>query len=179
MRYHYGMKSDTLKAILLLGALLTIAPIAVRAAVPAGVPNFGVVDPGIYRGAAPTAKGLAALKEMGVVCVVDLRISPKQVKAEGAEVRRLGMRFVNLPMGSDPPTAKEETQFLAIVAQAGRQPVFVHCQYGADRTGVMIGLYRRIDDHWPYDKTYAEMRRYGFKKHLTKLAAFVKNAAAN
>jgi tyrosine-protein phosphatase SIW14 len=143
---------------------------------PAGLPNFGAVDPGIYRGAAPTDAGLQTLKKMGVQTVIDLRISPKLVKKESAEVKQLGMTFVNLPMGADPPTAKETQTFLALAGQAGLHPIYVHCQYGADRTGVMVGLYRRTNDHWSYDRTYAEMRHYGFKPWYTKLAALVKDA---
>ena len=163
------------------GILLALSsfPVAasVKTAPPNGLPNFGTVDPGIYRGAAPTGKGLANLKRMGVQTVIDLRISPRQVKAESKQVSSLGMQFVNLPMGKEPPTPKEEKTFLQIVSTAKDHPVYVHCQYGADRTGTMIGLYRRVDDGWPFDRTYAEMRHYGFKPWLTHLSSFVKNAA--
>ena len=167
------------KAILFLAVLLTAAAACPAAnAAPSGLPNFGTVDPGLYRGAAPTGPGLSTLKQLGVETVIDLRIAPKEVKAESVEVRQLGMRFVNLPMGSDPPTAREKSTFLAIVGQAKQHPVYVHCEYGADRTGVMVGLYRRIDDHWTYAQAYAEMRHYGFKPWYTKLAAVVKNPRA-
>jgi len=143
---------------------------------PTGLPNFGTVDTGIYRGAAPTNTGLENLKKMGVTTVIDLRIAPKEVRAERITVQKLGMVFVNLPMGSDPPTAKEKQEFLALAGEAKLHPIYVHCQYGADRTGVMIGLYRRIDDHWTYAQAYKEMRHYGFKPWYTKLAAVVKSA---
>ena len=41
---------------------------------PKDLPNFAVVAPGIYRGAAPTVKGLGELKKLGVAHVIDLRI---------------------------------------------------------------------------------------------------------
>ncbi len=171
------MKNLSLCTVVLAASLL-ISAIPSLAAPPNGIPNFGIVDPGLYRGAVPTNAGLADLKKMGVQTVIDLRISPKHVKAESEVVKQLGMTFVNLPMGSDPPTPKEKQTFLAIVAQAKQHPVFVHCQYGADRTGAMIGLYRRIDDHWTFDRAYAEMRHYGFKPYYIKLASTVKNANA-
>ncbi len=177
----YHMDSNKMLMALCLATVLAspaiVADAATRSAPPAGLPNFGTVDPGIYRGAAPTAAGFTKLKSMGVQTVIDLRISPKQVKAESRRVTSLGMRFVNLPMGKEPPTPFEEKTFLAIVSAAKDHPVYVHCQFGADRTGTMIGLYRRIDDGWTYEKTYAEMRRYGFKPWLTQLSQFVKNAA--
>src|SRR3954469_1913100 len=68
------------------------------------LPNFHPVSPGIYRGAAPTPAGLRRLKAMGVRTVIDLRIAPKTVKKEKAEAEALGMKWINLPMGEDPPT---------------------------------------------------------------------------
>jgi tyrosine-protein phosphatase SIW14 len=114
---------------------------------------------------------------MGIQTVIDLRISPHKVAKEGAFVRSEGLTFVNIPMGSDPPTPRQEQKFLQIVSQARTHPVFVHCEHGADRTGTMIGIYRRIDDHWSYARTYAEMRHYGFKPYYTQLSAVVKSAA--
>ncbi|MGO8670122.1 MAG: fused DSP-PTPase phosphatase/NAD kinase-like protein [Capsulimonadaceae bacterium] len=135
------------------------------------LPNFHTVDPGVYRGGAPTPAGLKQLKAMGVKTVVDLRISPKQVRLEAAAVRALGMTPVNLPMGGDPPTGREVATIMSLLNQAGPQnPVFVHCQHGADRTGCMLGIYRIRHDHWSYSRAYSEMLQYGFKRYYTKLA---------
>ena len=38
-----------------------------------GLANVAVVAPGIYRGSAPSARGLDSLKEMGIKTVVNLR----------------------------------------------------------------------------------------------------------
>ena len=142
------------------------------------LPNFGTVAPGFYRGAAPTEEGLKKLKALGVKTIIDLRIAPHLVKAEGQEVKRLGLTFVNLPMGADPPTKKEVATFLAISGQAASSPVYVHCQHGADRTGTMVGIYREVHDHWDFAKTYAEMRHYGFNPHWAKLREAVQERAA-
>lgn len=135
-----------------------------------GVPNFAQVAPGLYRGAAPTPAGLKEVKGLGVTTVIDLRIAPKTVAKEKALVQGLGMTFVNLPMGSDPPTPKQVDVFLAAAKNAAAYPVFVHCQHGADRTGCMVGIYRVTHDHWAYARAYKEMRHYGFKPWLTKMA---------
>src|SRR5947207_1256836 len=82
----------------LLFAVLMIAAGAARADT-ADLPNFHPVSPGIYRGAAPSPAGLQQLRKMGVRTVIDLRIAPKTVKREKAEVERLGMKWINLPMG--------------------------------------------------------------------------------
>ncbi|CCW34146.1 protein tyrosine/serine phosphatase [Chthonomonas calidirosea] len=137
------------------------------------IANVHVVEPFLLRGAAPTAKGVACLKALGIRTVIDLRIAPKHVAAERKLVESAGMHYVNLPMSAEPPTQKEIDTFLTIVRDPNKEPVYVHCQYGADRTGCMVGLYREIYEGWNYQKTYSEMRRYGFKPYLHKLAATV------
>ncbi|HEY3331598.1 MAG TPA: tyrosine-protein phosphatase [Capsulimonadaceae bacterium] len=162
-------------SITILASLSTLPAVAADSS----LPNFAQVAPGLYRGAAPTPAGLAKVKSMGVATVIDLRIAPKTVAKERAEVAKLGMTFVNLPMGSAPPTQKQVTTFLALVNAAGDKPVFVHCQHGADRTGCMMGIYRVTHDKWSYAKAYSEMRHYGFKPYYTDLANAVKKRSAS
>lgn len=142
-------------------------------ALPAGaapdLPNFHPAAPGIWRGGAPTEAGLAHLKAMGVRTVIDLRISPKLVKREGQEARALGFHWINLPMGADPPTPKQVSTFLATLKRAPGEPVYVHCQHGADRTGCMLGIYRVTQQGWTFPQAYAEMRRDGFNPRWGRL----------
>jgi protein tyrosine/serine phosphatase len=133
------------------------------------LPNFAVVAPGIYRGAAPTPDGLAQLKKMGVVHVIDLRIERKGQDEEAAAAKRLGLDRTRIRMGREAPTEKQVKEFMAIIRQAKTKPVFVHCQHGADRTGAMIGIYRAVDCGWNFDDIWKEMRRYGFKTYLAEL----------
>jgi protein tyrosine/serine phosphatase len=151
--------------------MFCIAPFAARAA--EDLPNFHQVGPGIYRGAAPTEAGLQKLKAMGVHTIIDLRIAPKTVKKEKIAAQALGFHWINLPMGGDPPTQKEVDTLLATLKKAPGEPVYVHCQHGADRTGCMIGIYRVTQQHWTWQPTFAEMRKYGFNPHWTKLSGVV------
>jgi protein tyrosine/serine phosphatase len=111
---------------------------------------------------------------MGVHTVIDLRIAPKTVRKEKAVAERMGFKWINLPMSGDPPTPKQVDILLATLKGAPRDPVFVHCEHGADRTGCMLGIYRETAQGWRYAKTYKEMRQYGFKPHYTKLAEAVR-----
>lgn len=141
------------------------------------LPNFHQTAPSIWRGAAPTDAGLKQLKAMGVKTIVDLRIAPKTVKKEGITARAMGFNFINLPMGSDPPTPKEVATLLATLKQAPQSPVYVHCQHGADRTGCMIGIYRVTQQGWTFPQAYAEMRRDGFNPRWVKLREAVQERA--
>jgi len=164
------MKPTLIFSLLALAALPALADTA-------GLPNFHPVAPGIWRGAAPTDAGLKQLKAMGVKTIVDLRIAPKTVKKESITARALGFRWINLPMGSDPPTPKEVSTLLATLKTAPASPVFVHCQHGADRTGCMLGIYRVTQQGWAFPRAYAEMRRDGFNPHWVKLKEAVQQRA--
>ena len=142
------------------------------------IPNFGVVAPGIYRGAAPTAKGLRLLREQGVRTVIDLRIERKGQKEEAATTQTLGLERLRIPLGREAPTKKQVSQFLATLDDPAKRPVFIHCQYGADRTSAMVGIWREVRQGWNFDQTYREMRHYGFRTSLWELKGAVKQASA-
>lgn len=155
-------------------SLLALLAFAGLPAVADDLPNFHAVGPGIWRGAAPSEAGLRRLKAMGVKTVIDLRIAPTTVRKEGIYARSLGFRWINLPMGSDPPTAKQVSTLLATLDRAPGEPVFVHCQHGADRTGCMLGIYRVTRQAWAFPLAYAEMRRDGFDPRWDRLREAVR-----
>ncbi|MBN2210712.1 MAG: dual specificity protein phosphatase family protein, partial [Sedimentisphaerales bacterium] len=60
---------------------------------------------------------------------------------------------------------KEVVRFLEIVSDPERQPVLVHCQHGADRTGTMCAMYRIVIEGWPKEEALREMTLGGFGFH--------------
>lgn len=158
-----------------LAALLLFlsAPVSGAGVAKKDLPNFAVVAPGIYRGAAPTQNGLRRLKALGVRTIIDLRIEKKGQVEEAAAAKHLGLARVRIRMGREAPTKKQLATFLAIVDDPAQQPVFIHCQHGADRTGAMVGIWRVTRQGWSFDRAWAEMRRYGFKPWLRELKGSV------
>jgi len=172
------MKPILICSLLLCSLLLvSLAPAARLGAAAPDLPNFHAVAPHVWRGAAPSVGGLKRLKAMGVHTIIDLRIAPKTVRREGQTARAMGFRFINLPMGADPPTAGQVTAFLAAMDRASTDPVFVHCQHGADRTGCMVGIFRETRQGWVFPRAYAEMRRDGFDPRWGKLRRAVQQRA--
>jgi protein tyrosine/serine phosphatase len=130
-------------------------------AVPAdALPRFQEVAPGILRGGQPKPEGFLYLKKQGVKTIVNLR----KEHDERAQVEALGFHYVYLPMDArdEVPWQKIRT-FLETVTDPARQPVFIHCQRGADRTGFMVGLYRIEKQGWSAEKAYAEARDIGMR----------------
>jgi len=130
----------------------------------AGVPNAAQVDEHLYRGAQPRSPGLRALKEMGMTTIVDLRDEQKsKIEWEQKTSEALGLRFLNIPVnGWAPPSDQQVALFLKIFRDDPQAKVFVHCQFGDDRTGVFVATYRIAFDKYSGGEAIREMREFGF-----------------
>ena len=125
-----------------------------------GVPRLGEVSPTLYRGAQPTRQGFQRLAEMGISIVVDLRERGR--KSERQEVTKLGMRFVEIPWNCFHPEDTDIARFLKLLRDNRGKKVFVHCQTGDDRTGLIIAAYRIAEQGWTAKEAMKEMEAYGF-----------------
>ena len=155
-----------------------IAPMGARATTMAiqGVPNAGNVNGTLYRGAQPHDSSYADLQKLGMNIVVDFRGESDEVSAEKKAVESLGMKFVNLPWnGASLPTRDQILTFFTLLRDNPDKKIFLHCQYGADRTGVMVALYRIAVDHWTSEQAIAEMKDFHYHSFmLPHLAKYVK-----
>jgi tyrosine-protein phosphatase SIW14 len=141
-----------------------------------GVPNAGSVTSTLFRGAQPNNLAYAGLQKLGMNIVVDFRGEGGEVSAEKKSVEALGMKFVSLPWnGAGLPSRDELLTFFTLLRDNPDQKVFIHCQYGADRTGVMIALYRIAVDHWTPEQAISEMKEFHYHSFtLPHLAKYVK-----
>lgn len=142
------------------------------------IPNFHSVTPGIYRGGAPMETGLRELKAMGVRTIIDLRYPTRPIRTERSEATQLGLNWINLPMGAEAPTQAQVAKCMGTLKLAPTQPVYIHCQHGADRTGCMIGIWRETHNGWTFSHAWSEMRKYGFNPRWTHLTAAVKSRSS-
>jgi tyrosine-protein phosphatase SIW14 len=149
---YHSAKSST-------AALATEHTIARKLAVE-GVANLGEVSPTLYRGAQPTREGFRKLADMGIRIVVDLR--ERKLEVERRQVTKLGMRFVAIPWNCFHPEDTDMARFLRLLLDNRGKKVFVHCQTGDDRTGMMIAAYRMAEEGWTAAEAMNEMEAYGF-----------------
>lgn len=145
-------------------------PATKPAAVPAAgdqrsLPNFGVVvSDWLYRGAQPTDAGFAELKKLGVEIVVNLRNEIDQIARERTLVEAQGVQYVSIPWrGKEDPKTEQVAQFLDLLRDNPKRKVFVHCERGAERTGVMVACYRISREHWTAERALTEMEAYHFR----------------
>lgn len=128
------------------------------------IPNFGVVTESILRGGQPRPEGYRVLRTMGVDLVVSFRGEGDGVAKERQRVTAEGMRFVNIPWsGWGHPRLEQVKQFFDLLDSNSGKKLFLHCRRGAERTGVMVALYRMTRQGWSAEQAYREMEEHGFR----------------
>ncbi len=148
--------------LLMIGQTLAEAPATRPVLTPrndlAGLSNFAQVSPGLYRGAQPTSGGFATLKSMGIKTIVNLRADHDDTKL----LAGTGLRYVHIPCRAWYPQEADVVAFLKLMQNAENLPVFVHCEHGADRTGMMVAAYRMVEQGWTAKEAMVELPRFGF-----------------
>jgi protein tyrosine phosphatase (PTP) superfamily phosphohydrolase (DUF442 family) len=113
--------------------------------------NYRVIDGKIHVGGHPLNPGtsfgnsdrqtlgiLKYLKSQGVETVIDLQNSQWIERRYKKLLREVGIKRIHIPMHtSKVPTEKEWKK----IKKAMQKPVYIHCKWGADRTGAIIGRY--------------------------------------
>lgn len=138
-------------------------PIAQKISIP-GIPNAGKISESLFRGAQPQLSHLSELKKLGVTTIVDLRSEARHTReSERQTAESLGLHFVSIPLsGFSTPTSAQLAEYFTLVRETPAQRIFVHCEFGEDRTGMFIAAYRIAFEHWSTDQALEEMRAFGF-----------------
>jgi tyrosine-protein phosphatase SIW14 len=138
-----------------------------------GVPNLYKVSDDLYRGAQPSNEGMRQLEKLGIKTVVNLRI----VHSDRDEIQNTELSYEHIPMLTWNTQDDDVVRFLKIVTDSNNTPVFVHCQYGADRTGTMCAIYRIAVEGWTKNEAIDEMTKGGFGYHsiFTNLTDYIQS----
>lgn len=139
---------------------------------PRHLPNLHRVDVGLYRGAQPEDEGFAELSALGVKTVVNVR----KWHDEEEDCAEHGLDYVRIPMLAWMPRDRHAVEFLRVAADPERQPVFLHCLRGADRTGMLTAVYRIVVQGWTREEALREMTQggYGYDPRWRDLVNYVR-----
>ena len=129
----------------------------------AGVPNLHQVERNFYRSAQPDAQGFNTLaKRYGFKTVVSLRA----FNADGPLARGLNLHLVRYKIHTWHIEREDVVGALRSLRTAmSEAPVLLHCQHGADRTGLITALYRILYDGWSKQAAIDEMLNGNFGYH--------------
>jgi protein tyrosine/serine phosphatase len=123
-----------------------------------GLSNFYEVTTNLYRGAQPSAQGMKELKSMGVKTVLNLR----SFHSDHGLVSSGDLKLARLHMKPWHAEDEDVVAFLKIASNTNNLPLFVHCQRGADRTGMICAMYRVVICGWTKEAAIQEMKEGGF-----------------
>ena len=160
------------KLLLIMGLLCSGTVVQAALAPSIDLPNFReVISHRIYRGGQPTPVGIQTLAKMGIKTVIDLRMeSPFASRSEMKLAESLGMKAYYIPISPFGPVNDQTIAYLenTLLSDPNLQPVFIHCHYGEDRTGLVIALHRVFKESpaWTPQQAYTEMLQDGFHETL-------------
>jgi protein tyrosine/serine phosphatase len=126
-----------------------------------GLPNLFQISDDIYRGAQPTAEGVPALQALHIKTVINLCAG----RSDADLLRGSGIDNVDIGMNAWHARDEDVVKFLQTVTDKNLQPVFIHCQHGSDRTGMMCAIYRVAVCGWTKEAAIDEMTHGGFGFH--------------
>lgn len=137
-----------------------------------GCGNLYKVSDTLYRGEQPTAEGFKELEKLGIKMVVNLR----SLHSDRDELEGTSLGYEHIRMEAWDPEHEQVEAFLKVAADPEKQPIFVHCMHGSDRTGTMVAVYRIVIEGWEAEKAIDEMQKgpFGFHAIFSGLPEFIK-----
>ena len=123
--------------------------------------NFGViVKPIFFRSGQPDSDDLKTIQDrLKIKTIINLREDIKGFEQRFAD--RQDIRMVHIPMNASiPPTEEQLDHYFDILLFPLNYPIWMHCQGGSDRTGVMTAVYRLEFQNWSKFDAIMEMLRY-------------------
>lgn len=139
-----------------------------------GVPNLHKVADGLYRSAQPTAEGFKNLEKLGIKTVINLRA----LHDDADETKGVKLRRIDVPVNTWHIETEDVVRVMQELAKKENGPFLIHCQHGADRTGLMCAMYRILVQGWTKDKALAEMTDGGYGYHTVwaNIITFIRDA---
>ena len=148
-------------AIAALGANSALAQQVTRETVP-GITNLARLETTVACAGATTADAVPAIKKMGFVSIINLRLATEagaEVEKEEAAAKAADLRYFHVPFDGKPnPEAAQK--FLDAITTKGAEPAFIHCA-GGNRAATMWLIKRLAVDHWDTDRATKEAMALG------------------
>ncbi len=124
--------------------------------------NLYRIDDKFYRSEQPVAEDGEAIVKLGIQSVINLGFFDRN---DDDYLKAYGLTLLNRPLLSWSIKPKEIAEILYLIEkQQQNGAVLIHCYHGADRTGLIAGMYRIIYQGWPVEEAKAEMQHgpYGY-----------------
>jgi protein tyrosine/serine phosphatase len=122
--------------------------------------NLYEITPNLYRSEKIEAEDLAQLKSLGISMVISFR----KFHRDDSVFKKAGIKMVRVPMLTWRLRDTEIKKALNHINQADGK-VLIHCQHGADRTGLVAAMYRMTVQGWSKAEALDELQNGGYGYH--------------
>jgi protein tyrosine/serine phosphatase len=126
-----------------------------------GVPNLHQITPTLYRSEQPTRLGFRNLEKLGIRTVINLRwFNDDAREAAGTSLRTERVKILTWNIDDE-----HVIDVMRMLRNRENGPFLIHCQHGADRTGLMSAMYRVLEQGWTPDEALEELTAGGYGYH--------------
>ena len=139
------------------------------------VPNFYMLNDNLYRSGQPTEVGMVQLREIaGIKTIINLRT----FHSDSDEIGSTGLLNDRLHVKAWHIEDEDVIKVMKDLSHGEKGPFLIHCQHGADRTGVMCAMYRILNQGWTKEEAIDEMVNggYGFHPLWSNIITYIQSA---
>jgi protein tyrosine/serine phosphatase len=122
--------------------------------------NLYEITPNLYRSEKIEDEDLAQLKSLDISMVISFR----KFHRDDSVFKNAGIKMVRVPMLTWRLRDTEIKKALNYIKQADGK-VLIHCQHGADRTGLVAAMYRMTVQGWSKADALDELQNGGYGYH--------------
>jgi protein tyrosine/serine phosphatase len=143
-----------------------------------GVQNLYKITDNLYRSQQPSENGIKTLKRrLGIKTIINLRAfhsDKRKGRGQGLLTEELSVKTWHIE-------DEDVVKVLSLLRKQGNGPFLIHCQHGADRTGLMSAMYRIVEQGWTKEDAVSEMVNggYGFHAIWTNIITYAKQVDVN
>jgi len=141
-----------------------------------GVSNLHRISPTLYRSEQPTALGMKNLEKLGIRTVINLRaFNDDKDEVKGTSLRTERVKILTWRIDD-----KHVIEVMRMLKKAENGPFLIHCQHGADRTGLMSAMYRVLEQSWTPEDALKELidGGYGYHSMWKNIVRYVRSVDA-
>ncbi|WP_207420097.1 tyrosine-protein phosphatase [Desertivirga brevis] len=135
--------------------------------------NVYKIDEGIFRSEQPGRNDFSALEEMGLTEVLSVR----RFWNDDRKTKHTGLKTHHISMKAGDIVEHKVVKALKVIRDR-KGPLLIHCWHGADRTGMLVAMYRMVFQNWPKEAAIDEMTKgdFGFHSVYGNIIDFINEA---
>ena len=136
-----------------------------------------MVEDGIYRGSRPGSEDdFRYLKAIGIKSILSLETMDFNTDPVERGAAKVGIHVAVKPIEASPiePSQESVQAALDFLSDKANWPVYIHCNFGYHRTGMLVALYRVKSEGCSLAAAKEEMKDFGYNPNYVLVYGLMK-----